>query len=104
VNVLSTSMYDIANKLGQYLTVSTSSLTPRQAIDYYLTDTKRLKAVESKLSGTKGLSTTALYNKALSYLENDSSFKLTKTQQNAAAIFAKMSGAYALSTTYIKDS
>ena len=104
VNVLSTSMYDIANKLGRYLTVSTSSLTPRQSIDYYLTDTNRLKAVESKLSGTKGLSTQALYNKALSYLENDSSFKLTKTQQNAAAIFAKMSGAYALSTTYIKDS
>ncbi|MFD1549996.1 peptidoglycan D,D-transpeptidase FtsI family protein [Levilactobacillus fuyuanensis] len=104
VNVLSTSMYDIANKLGNYLTVSTSSLTPRQSIDYYLTDQKRLKAVESKLSGTKGLSTTALYNKALSYLEDDSSFKLTKTQKNAAAIFAKMSGAYALSTTYIKDS
>ncbi|WP_203641332.1 peptidoglycan D,D-transpeptidase FtsI family protein [Levilactobacillus andaensis] len=104
VNVLSTSMYDIANKLGHYLTVSTSSLTPRQAIDYYLTDQKRLKAVEGKLSGTKGMSTTQLYNKALSYLQNDSSFKLTKTQQNAAAIFAKMSGAYALSTTYIKDS
>ncbi|KRL93120.1 peptidoglycan D,D-transpeptidase FtsI family protein [Levilactobacillus hammesii] len=104
VNVLSTSMYDIANKLGNYLTVSTSSLTPRQSIDYYLTDPKRLKAVEGKLSGTKGLSTTALYNKALSYLENDSSFKLTQTQKNAAAIFAKMSGAYALSTTYIKDS
>ncbi|WP_407887682.1 peptidoglycan D,D-transpeptidase FtsI family protein [Levilactobacillus sp. N40-8-2] len=104
VNVLSTSMYDIANKLGNYLTVSTSTLTPRQSIDYYLTDQNRLKAVESKLSGTKGLSTTALYNKALAYLENDSSFKLTKTQKNAAAIFAKMSGAYALSTTYIKDS
>ncbi|TGD18821.1 peptidoglycan D,D-transpeptidase FtsI family protein [Levilactobacillus suantsaiihabitans] len=104
VSVLSSSMYDIANKLGNYLTVSTSSLTPRQAIDYYLTDAKRLKAVESKLSGTKGLSTTGLYNKALSYLENDSSFKLTKKQQNAAAIFAKMSGAYSLSTTYIKDS
>jgi len=104
VNVLSTSMYDIANKLGNYLTVSTSSLTPRQSIDYYLTDQKRLKAVESKLSGTKGLSATALYNKALNYLENDSSFKLTETQKNAAAIFAKMSGAYALSTTYIKDS
>ncbi|AKP66098.1 penicillin-binding protein [Levilactobacillus koreensis] len=104
VNVLSTSMYDIANKLGHYLTVSTSSLTPRQAIDYYLTDEKRLKAVEGKLSGTKGMSPTQLYNKALSYLQDDSSFKLTKTQQNAAAIFAKMSGAYALSTTYIKDS
>ncbi|NLR31268.1 peptidoglycan D,D-transpeptidase FtsI family protein [Levilactobacillus tujiorum] len=104
VNVLSTSMYDIANKLGQYLTVSTSSLTPRQSIDYYLTDQKRLKAVESKLSGTKGLTETQLYDKALSHLENDSSFKLTPKQQNAAAIFAKMSGAYALSTTYIKDS
>ncbi|MFD1455575.1 peptidoglycan D,D-transpeptidase FtsI family protein [Levilactobacillus lanxiensis] len=104
VNVLSTSMYDIANKLGRYLTVSTSSLTPRQSIDYYLTDNNRLKAVEKKLSGTKGMSTTQMYNKALTYLENDSSFKLTKTQKNAAAIFAKMSGAYALSTTYIKDS
>lgn len=104
VNVLSTSMYDIANKLGRYLTVSTSALTPRQSIDYYLTDVKRLQKVESKLSGASGLSATQKYDKALSYLENDSSFKLTKTQKNAAAIFAKMSGAYALSTTYIKDS
>ncbi|ABJ64134.1 peptidoglycan D,D-transpeptidase FtsI family protein [Levilactobacillus brevis] len=104
VSVLSTDMYKIANRLGKYLTVSTSSLTPRQAIDYYLTDPKRLKAVENKLSGTSGMSTTQKYNKALSYLENDSSFKLTKTQKNAAEIFAKMSGAYSLSTTYIKDS
>lgn len=104
VNVLSTNMYQIANTLGDYLTVSTSSLTPRQAIDYYLTDSKNLKAVEGKLSGTKGMTVTQLYDKAHSYLENDASFKLTKSQQNAATIFAKMSGAYALSTTYIKDS
>lgn len=40
----------------------------------------------------------------MTYLENDDGFKLTATQKNAAEIFAKMSGAYALSTTYIKDS
>ena len=104
VNVLSTDMYAIANKLGKYLTVSTSSLTPRQSIDYYLTDTKRLAAVEKKIPKIKQYSTTERYNKALNYLENDSSFSLTATQKNAAEIFAKMSGAYALSTTYIKDS
>ncbi|WP_367295105.1 peptidoglycan D,D-transpeptidase FtsI family protein [Levilactobacillus yonginensis] len=104
VNVLSTDMYKIANRLGTYLTVSTSSLTPRQSIDYYLTDVDRLKAVESKLSFPKGATATQKYDKALSYLQDDSSFKLTKSQKNAAEIFAKMSGAYALSTTYIKDS
>ncbi|QMU07800.1 peptidoglycan D,D-transpeptidase FtsI family protein [Levilactobacillus suantsaii] len=104
VNVLSTDMYAIANRLSKYLTVSTSSLTPRQAIDYYLTDTKRLAAVEKKIPKIKQYSSSTRYNKALNYLENDSSFKLTAAQKNAAAIFAKMSGAYALSTTYIKDS
>ena len=104
VNVLSANMYQIANKLGSYLTVSTTSLTPRQSIDYYLADTKRLQAVEKKIPNASQYSATERYNKALSYLEQDATFKLTATQKNAAEIFAKMSGAYALSTTYIKDS
>lgn len=104
VNVLSTDMYKTANKLGKYLNVSTVSLTKRNAADYYLTDVNRLKTVESSVPNIKSFSVNDRYDKALDFVINHPSrYRLTAQQQNAAAIFAKMSGAYQLSTTYIKD-
>lgn len=105
VNVLGTDMYKTANKLGNYLTVPTATLTKRNAADYYLTDTNHLKAVENKIPNLKNVSVNDRYDKALDYvMANQDQYRLTKQQQNDAAIFAKMSGAYQLSTTYIKES
>nr|WP_225365946.1 penicillin-binding protein 2 [Levilactobacillus bambusae] len=105
-NVLSSDLYKIANKLGTYVSVSTEKLTPRQEADYYLTDESRLKAVEKKAGATSSnMSVSDRYDKAEKYLmDSKAGIPLTHAQKNAAAIFAKMSGSYALSTTNIKDS
>lgn len=104
VNVLSSDMYKIANRLGQYLTVSTGSLTRRNRADYYLASPARLKAVKSHISGIDNMASSDALDKELQYLyAHPAQFKLTKQQTNNAMIFAKMSGAYSLSTTYIKE-
>ncbi|GAA3615090.1 penicillin-binding protein 2 [Secundilactobacillus similis DSM 23365 = JCM 2765] len=104
VNVLSGDMYRIANRLGKYLTVSTGSLTTRNQADYYLASDKRLKSVEAKIPHINEYSTSTAYDKALNYvLNHPAQYKLTHQQANDATIYAKMSGAYSLSTTYIKE-
>lgn len=104
VNVLSGDMYRIANRLGKYLTVSTGSLTTRNQADYYLASDKRLKQVEKKIPHISEYSASSAYDKALNYvLNHPAQYKLTHQQANDATIYAKMSGAYSLSTTYIKE-
>lgn len=102
-NVTDAEMYKIANRLGQYVTVSTKTLTTRNKIDYYLGDTGRLKKIE-KMAGIKSSSSSA-YEKAVSYLEkHPSAYSLTKAEKNKAMIYATMTGAYSLSTVNIKAS
>lgn len=103
VNELSSKIYKTANTLSQYVKVSTSSLTKRQKADYYLADENNLKNTLAQLKGIKNYSADDRYDKALEYVENSDNIKFTKKMKNAATIFAKMSGAYQLSTTYIKD-
>ena len=104
VNVLSGDMYRIANRLGKYLTVSTGSLTTRNQADYYLASDKRLKQVEKNIPHISEYSASSAYDKALNYvLNHPAQYKLTHQQANDATIYAKMSGAYSLSTTYIKE-
>lgn len=104
VNVLSGDMYKIANRLGQYLTVPTGSLTKRNRADYYLASSARLNKVKSHISGIDNMTSSAATDKELQYIyAHPSEFKLTKQQTNNAMIYAKMSGAYSLSTTYIKE-
>ncbi|WP_251547949.1 peptidoglycan D,D-transpeptidase FtsI family protein [Limosilactobacillus caecicola] len=100
-NVDSDDLYKIANRLGKYLTVPTTKLTTRNQQDYYLADNSHLKAV---LKHVKSSSSSAQYDDAIAYLnKHPHYFKLTKDQKNKAMIYATMSGAYSLSTTYIKS-
>ncbi len=103
VNELSNDLYKTATKLSNYVKVSQSSLTKRQLADYYLANPKNLAAVEEKLSGLDGYSADAKYNKALDYVEKIPNSRFSEATKNAAEIFAKMSGAYQLSTVNIKD-
>ena len=94
-------MYRIANRLGNYLTVNTSRLTTRNQMDYFLADEAHLKQVE-KAAKIKAGSTNA-YDEAIDYLQKHPHFfKLSKQEKNKAMIYGSMSGAYSLSTTYIK--
>lgn len=103
VNVLTSDMYKTANKLSQYVTVPTSSLTHRQLADYYLSDQDNLAKVEKSISGISGYSVDAKYNKAVDKVEKYPASTFSAATKNAATIFAKMSSAYQLSTVNIKD-
>lgn len=103
VNVLSSDMYKTANRLAQYVTVPTGSLTKRQLADYYLANTDNLAKVEKSIPGIFGYSEDAKYDKAVNKVESYPNATFSSALKNAATIFAKMSGAYQLSTVNIKD-
>lgn len=100
-NVDSDDLYKIANRLGNYLTVPTSRLTTRNQQDYYLADKQHLKTV---IKLAKSTDSSNQYDDAIDYLNRHPHyFKLTKSEKNKAMIYGSMSGAYSLSTTYIKS-
>ncbi|WP_407882567.1 peptidoglycan D,D-transpeptidase FtsI family protein [Furfurilactobacillus curtus] len=103
VNVSSADMYQVANKLGRYLTIDTSSLTDRQSAIYYLADPAHQQAIAKKIPKANVLSANALAEASEDYVAKHFD-NFSDRQKNAAAIFTKMNGAYALSTTYIKES
>lgn len=104
-NVSSAQLYKVANRLGRYVDVSKNRLTDRNKIDYYLANDAHLKRVEKMAhAGNDSVTSNAAYNKSVTYLENHpDKYSLTADQKNKAKIYAAMSGAYSLSTTYIKE-
>ncbi len=102
INVTAEDMYKVSNKLGKFLTVPTDTLTDRQEAIYYLANTKNATAVTAKIAKASAMSATALQSAQQAYVMRHKP-DLSGAQQNAAAIFTKMNGAYALSTTYIKE-
>ncbi|WP_413476774.1 peptidoglycan D,D-transpeptidase FtsI family protein [Latilactobacillus fuchuensis] len=110
MNVLSDKMYKEANELTQYLTVKTDTLSKRDQIDYYLSNPANLKKWNAKLPKSKKvaadgseLSTKKVYQSTIDLVEKTFT-ELSDEQKQAAAIFKIMSGAYQLSTVYIKNS
>lgn len=105
-DVSSADLYKIANRLGRYVKVTNknSRLTDRNEEDYYLADKTRLNETLKNVKTSDSDSENAKYNKALNYLsKHPSAWHLTAQQKNNARIYAAMSGAYSLSTTYIKE-
>lgn len=107
-NVTTADLYRIANQLGRYLTVSTTRLTHRNQEDYYLADkgnlTRMIKQANLGKKVTADTISPGQYDKLISYLNaHPSIYRLTPAEKNRAMIFASMTGAYSLSTTYIKQ-
>ena len=106
-NVTTDQLYKIANRLGRYITVSNSDtrLTDRNEEDYYLADKSNLKQITKKLNLSKDTSDDKKYDAALKYLKNHpDEWHLSSHEKSNARIYAAMTGAYSLSTTYIKKS
>ena len=95
-------LYTTANRLAEYITVPKNTLTKRQKADYYLANPDNSKAVMSRVKTDKH-SQSKTYDRELNYVKNSGQVHFTKNMKNAAAIFAKMSSAYQLSTTNIKN-
>ncbi|MGR3741626.1 peptidoglycan D,D-transpeptidase FtsI family protein [Companilactobacillus sp. DQM5] len=102
-------MYNTANKLSRIITVDTDKLTSRQEADYYLANTRNYQKELGKLprnkkyNGKEQLENSVIYKNLVDFVKKED-IHLTKQQQNAAAIFNKMSSSYQLSTTFIKSS
>ncbi|UQS85297.1 penicillin-binding protein 2 [Apilactobacillus apisilvae] len=102
IGVNSSDLYNLANKLSKYISVDSSALTSRQAAEYYLSNPSNLQNIEKSLKLPANSTPDTQYNAALDKVQNDKLYGKSASAKNAAVIFQKMSGAYQLSTTYIK--
>ena len=104
-NISSATMRETAEKLGKYLTVDTSRLSDRSKADFYLADAKQAAAVQKKINKAKKkgetYTGTQLTDLSVNYVEKN--HLIDSVNENDAMIFQRMSGAYALSTTFIKE-
>lgn len=106
-SVTTAQLYKTATRLGKYITVSNSQtrLTTRNKIDYYLGSSSNLKKVTKKLHLSSDATEDDKYNAAVKYLtKHPSAYHLSAHEKSNARIYAAMTGAYSLSTTYIKKS
>ncbi|KRM35819.1 pbp2B2 protein [Agrilactobacillus composti DSM 18527 = JCM 14202] len=110
INLNTNNMLTVAKRLSNYITVDTSKLTDRDLADFYLSDATNLKTTTASLSkaqthtasGDK-LSDEAIYKLAVQKaMAANHSFSDKQKQQ--AAIFKSISGAYQLSTVFVKNS
>lgn len=105
----SSDIYKISNALSNYIKLSGKSLTKRMIADYYLANSANESAEYKKLPKSKKydsdgneLSSSKVNNYLVAQVEKEN-IKLTTKEQTAAVIYNKISGAYSLSTIYIKN-
>lgn len=97
-------MYELANSVGELITIDTKRLSQTNMNLYYLQNDANAKKV-AELSGTKRASGTDGYVKDLTTYVNEHNdiVQLSDDEKNKAMIFQKMMNAYALSTVYLKE-
>lgn len=101
--------YRVANGLSKYITISNEKPTDRQIGDYYLANTNNLKRETAKLQRSKrvdkqgnALDNSVIYQNVLDEVAHQH-IHFTKREKTAAIIFNKISGAFQLSTIYLKN-
>ena len=100
-----TQIYQISNALSNYIKITDEKPTKQMVADYYLADENNNTKISAQLpksdkvdaDGNKKTNS-EIYKAELNYVE-----KLNEKQKTAALIFNKISGAYTLSTIYIKN-
>ena len=103
MNVLPQDMYNVANRLSDFIKVDTSKISDSDIANYLLSDTKTNKKYAKKVATKQNLSQDAIRNREKDYIEAEN-LKLSDNQKNKIAIFKEMNDAYQLSTVYIKES
>ena len=104
LNVSTIKMYQIANRLVSVVKIDTSSLSSSNKAEYYLALPAHLKKVEKQVKKQhKKVGTSELYHLEVDYVKKHKLVRhLTDKQKQAALVYSKMSGAYSLSTVYLK--
>lgn len=103
-NVTTKDIYNISNRLSNYITLDEEP-TKRQLYDYYLGNSKVAAQEQAKLPKSEreeGTDNSVITERIIRNLEKEN-LKFTAKQKTAALIFNKISGAYQLSTIYIKN-
>ena len=98
-------IYQISTVLSAYISITDEKPTQPHPPPYYLADTANSTKIEAKLpKSEKGnnVSSTELTQNLIKEVKKEK-IKFTKRQKTAALIFNKISGAYTLSTIYIKN-
>lgn len=104
-----TQIYQISNALSNYIKITDEKPTKQMVADYYLADENNNTKISAQLpksdkvdaDGNKKTNS-KIYKAELNYVEK-MNLKLNEKQKTAALIFNKISGAYTLSTIYIKN-
>ena len=102
-------IYSISNKLSRYISLDDEKPTKQQLYEYYLANTANNKRITAELPRSQRydsqgdtLDSATIYKNELALVaKKDLTF--TKREKTAALIFNKISGAYTLSTIYIKN-
>ena len=108
-NLTTAKIYDISEKLSKYIRLNDETPTKHQLFDYYLANSKNALKINRQLPRNQrydehgdALDDHIVYQNTLKYLRSKK-LVFSKRQKTAALIFNKISGAYTLSTIYIKN-
>ncbi|WEV70400.1 penicillin-binding protein 2 [Lactobacillus sp. ESL0785] len=97
-------VYSISNALSYYISLDDEKPTEQQVIDYYLGDKNNsIKETAKVPKAIKATEDEELINNAIDNQVRKEHIKLTRQQKTAALIYNKISGAYTLSTIYVKN-
>ena len=104
VSTTTEDIYAISNKLSNYIQIKNEKPTEQQIADYYLgnkaNSIKEAARVPKKIRATDDQE---LINAQVQKQVRDLHLKLNSRQKTAALIYNKISGAYTLSTIYVKN-
>lgn len=104
VSTTADDIYKISNLLSQYLQIKDEKPTSQQVVDYYLANKKNSTQEAAKVpKSIRETQDDNLINARIKSQVLKEHIKLTERQKTAAIIFNKISGAYTLSTIYIKN-
>lgn len=94
-------IYNISTALSAYISITDEKPTEEQLAEYYLADQANSTRIQKKMSKSQ-LSSKNSYQYEIEAVKKEK-LKFTSRQKTAALIFNKISGAYTLSTIYIKN-
>ncbi|KRM91813.1 peptidoglycan D,D-transpeptidase FtsI family protein [Fructilactobacillus florum] len=95
-------MYQTATRLGNIIKVPTDRLTKKQIAQYYVANPKNQEKLKNRIKNYAQLDPDQQQAAAVKLVKTGDVVPFTADLKNKAAIFNSMSGAYRLSTTYIK--
>ncbi|USS89721.1 peptidoglycan D,D-transpeptidase FtsI family protein [Fructilactobacillus cliffordii] len=95
-------MYQVATKLSKIVKVPTNKLTKKQMAQYYLASTEHQTQMAKQVPNAQNLNPDQKVEAELKIAQKNPPYQETTQFKNAAAIYISMSGAYRLTTTYVK--